>query len=135
MVPTNDSKVDPFILSQWSDRRVAQKKFRERQKARVAKNNKRLEEMEEKLERVLQEKKDLDSTNRLLSHTLQVNNTHFGELQSQQARPLDPSPLPGFSADIVLHGLLGTCERVSLPSDGPLHQTAEVAVYFDPRLG
>jgi hypothetical protein len=43
--------------------------------------------MEEKLERLLQEKRDLHSTNRLLSHTLQVNNTHFGELQSQQVPP------------------------------------------------
>lgn len=67
--------------------RVAQKKFRERQKAKQANNNRRLQELEERLERLIQEKQDLHSTNQLLSHILEVNNTHFGELQSQQAPP------------------------------------------------
>ena len=72
---------------------MAQKKFRERQKAKVAHNNRRLHELEERLERRLQEKQDLHSTNKLLSHTIDVSNTHFGELQSQQV-PCPCSPHP-----------------------------------------
>ena len=54
--------------------------------ARVANNNKRLEDLERRMAQLLQEKRGLESQNKLLQHTVMVNTTHYTELQAQQVR-------------------------------------------------
>lgn len=47
-------------------------------------NSRRMQELERRLAELMNEKKGLESQNKLLQHTAQLNATHYSELESQQ---------------------------------------------------
>lgn len=56
--------------------------------ARMAQSNRRLQELEGRLQNAHREKEALESRLHLLNHTMLVNSTHYTELECQQVPSL-----------------------------------------------
>ena len=80
--------------------RVAQKRFRERQKARMRTSAQQVQELTARMDALLREKAELEARNHVLQHTVDLSTQHFGEVFAQEARRSKIALSASFGSDV-----------------------------------
>ncbi|KAK9837641.1 hypothetical protein WJX74_001874 [Apatococcus lobatus] len=83
-LPDQDQDHPDDIEKARAKNRNAQKKFRARQKEKMKDSQRQLEEMSKRMAKLVQEKAELQSRNRILEHVVRLNVDHVEELASNQ---------------------------------------------------